>query len=127
MRQLLSLVVFIALIIDLPYYVPQANRRFPILVCVKVACLVLSFMSLVCGCYAAKKLLKLTGVTFAISSFVHTFQLVFFMRSAAYTLCEDWICLERHGDCDIEGPGNPQAYLHMLALCVLLTLQVTPT
>lgn len=59
MRQFLSLCVFIALIIDIPYYVPQASQRFPLLICVKVASLLASFSSFMCVCYAAKKVMAL--------------------------------------------------------------------
>jgi hypothetical protein len=135
MRKSLCLIVFIAIVIDLPYYIRQADDRFPLLVSIKVASLLCSFVSLASGCIAASKLLgfvriRQTAATFVISAVVHAFQLVFFMRSASNSMCDDWICFERDGDCKVstrqldDGPGKPEAFLHIVALCVLLTVQV---
>jgi hypothetical protein len=135
MRKNLCLAVFIAIVIDLPYYVRQADDRFPLLVSVKAASLLFSFISLASGCIASSKFLgfvrtRQTAVTFVISAVVHAFQLVFFMSSASNSMCDDWLCFERDGDCKVntrqldDGPGKPEAFLHILALCVLLTVQV---
>lgn len=138
MRRVLGCVVFLALIIDLPYYVRQAKHRFPLLVIVKVISLLCLLVCATCACCATRRLLRFvrarqTAVAFLVSSALHAFQLVFFMRSASNSMCDDWLCLEREGDCTVNciqidgGPNKAIAVLHIAAVCVLLTVQVTPS